>query len=76
MRPDKPPEGWHDFVCTYNHNGKPFGITVRATSFEDAKARLWAMQYGTVDGILGGEIPAFPTASLWVRLICWWKNLF
>lgn len=46
------------FVCSYKYRGLDWDISVVATSFEDAQARLRAMgTSGVVDGILYAEIP-------------------
>ena len=50
------------FTCSYRHAGKTWSVDFPATSFEDAKARLSAMHFGKVDGVLMATIPAGPGA--------------
>lgn len=65
-----------EFVCSYPFEGGSFKFSIFATGFDDAEARLRAIQnYGTLDGQLMGRIPAVPGAGLYVRLKCWWENL-
>ena len=73
--PDK--DGFQTHLLSYPYQGGQWGFELRATSQEDAEARIAAMHnYGQYDGILMGEIPAgIPGAGLWVRFICWWRTL-
>lgn len=64
------------YVCEYDHEGERYAFRIVGTSFEDAHARLQAIRVsGKVDGVLMGEIPAFPGAGLWARFLVWWNNL-
>lgn len=67
---------YQDFACEYQHEQSKWGITVRATSFEDARKRLRAM--GTTGQVLGNnviEVPALPGVGLFVRAWCAVGNL-
>ena len=46
------------FTCSYRHQGKEWSVDFPAVSFADAKARLSAMHFGKVDGIVVATIPA------------------
>ncbi len=73
-------DGFKTFLANYNYAGRNWCIDFPAESFEDAEARLKAMTWGKIDGILMAEIPVSPVTStaggLIVRLICWAKNAF
>jgi hypothetical protein len=43
-------EKWTDYACEYNYDGKRWGFSVCATSWDDARARLKAMGMGQVVG--------------------------
>ena len=73
---DKPPKGWSDFACSYGHGKKQYCLNIRATSFEDAEARLRAIgAWGKVDGELMETIPAHPGGGSLVKLYVWVRNL-
>ena len=73
---DKPPKGWMDFACSYGYDKKRWCLTIRATSFEDAEARLHAIgAWGKVDGGPMYEIPAHPGVGSLVKLYIWARNL-
>lgn len=65
------------FTSSYEHEGSQYVFELRADSFEDAHARLQAIRMsGRVDGVIAMTIPAsVPGAGLFVRLLCWFKNL-
>lgn len=44
------PDKWSDYACEYNYEGKRWGFSVRATSWNDARARVKAMGMGQVVG--------------------------
>lgn len=43
-------EKWTDYACEYGYDGKRWGFTVCATSWDDARARVKAMGMGQVVG--------------------------
>lgn len=51
------PNEYKPFVCSYPYAGSRWSVTLYARSFEDAAARLSALQMGQVDGVLVTEIP-------------------
>lgn len=65
---------YRPYLCEYQHDGSLWSITVQATSFEDAKARLQQMYYGRVLGTLEATIPAVAGAGCFVRALCWLRN--
>ena len=46
------------FVFTYEFDGSRWGGEVWASTLEEAEMKLKAMGRGTIDGLLGGKIPA------------------
>jgi hypothetical protein len=67
---------YRPFTCSYRHKGSEWTIKIMAEDFADAEARLAAIHFATVDGEVFDEIPWSPTAGLYVRLLCWWRNRF
>ena len=61
------------FECSYRYKGKFWALRIKATSFEDAKARLSAISFATVDGVDPIDIPVYmgPLA----KVLCWLRNL-
>lgn len=51
---------FRDYECTYSYDGTDWGIVVRATSVEDAQARLRRMAWGRVEGVIALKIWAGP----------------
>ena len=64
------------FTCSYRYDGKEWSVDFPATSFADAEARLSALHFGRVDGILRGTIPAYPGVGVYVRVMTWLRNAF
>ena len=62
------------FTCSYTYQGQKWGLDIYATSFEDAEARLSAIHFGTVDGVVEATIPAYPGAGVYVRAVTWLQN--
>ena len=70
-------DNWPTFVCTYRYKGAEWGFQIVAENVNDARERMAALgQWGKVDGILYGEIPANPVTSLYVRALTLARNLF
>lgn len=75
MSDRKPP-----FAVDYNHNGKTYRLTLWAESWDDAQNRLRSI--GGNGRVVGSDVQQFrpngltlPITVLWVRLVCWWRNL-
>ena len=64
------------FTCSYRHQGREWGVYLYATDFNDAKARLSAIHFGTVDGVVDQVIPAYPGVMSYIRFKVWLTNLF
>ena len=76
---DDQPDGWPTFCCTYNYDGKKWGIDVVAPDLEDAYRRLYYIGHGTIDGELMARIPASSLGGEAIgtplmRLACWFGN--
>ena len=62
-----------DYVVEYGYQGARWGATIKATSHEDAEARIRAMgAFGQISGELVATMPA--VSGPLVRLIVWWRN--
>lgn len=64
-----------DYIIDYPFQGARWGATIKAASFDEAKARIEAMgAFGRVQGELMATIPGAlgPLAWLWV----WLGNFF
>ncbi len=68
-------EEYKTFICSYRYAGKEWTVDFPATSFEDAEARLSAMHFGKVNGILMATIPAGPGVGFVVRAVTWLRNM-
>ncbi len=62
------------FLFSYSFYGERYGFEVPAESLQEAQHRIGAMQLARYDGELQAEIPAYPGASILVRLVTWWRN--
>ena len=45
------------YLCEYRFEGETWSVEIPATSFEEAKLRMGALQHGNVAGVLMGSIP-------------------
>ena len=80
MTPPSENEEFKMFTCSYRYKGAKWAVDFPATSFEDARARLSALHFGTVDGILVCDpIPAqvgpVKTGFL-IKAAVWIRNFF
>lgn len=62
------------YTCSYRFEGGEWGFTIKARSFEEARERVKAMVWASVDGELHAVIPAVPGAGWLVRFLCWWRD--
>lgn len=63
-------DGFRDFLFTYRHDGAEWGIQIRATSAEDAMARLQSLAWAKYNGEVIATIPIVPRALLhWIGRI-------
>lgn len=66
-----------EYVVHYGYEGHQWGFVVKATSPEDAEARLKAIgAWGKVDGELVMTIPGGFGSGAFVRAVVWVRNLF
>lgn len=52
------PQDFKTYLFSYNHAGKAWGLQIRATSPEDAKARIAKLAWASYDGEVVARIPA------------------
>lgn len=65
----KQPEGepWKVYLCDYQYEGYTWSVEIPATSFDDARKRLQAMQQGEIVGEL--KLSVFiPISQGWLEL--------
>ena len=72
----RPDEQFKMFTCSYRYDGKEWSVDFPATSFADAEARLSALHFGKVDGVLTDTIPAGLGVGIFVRVMTWLRNAF
>jgi hypothetical protein len=56
---------------SYRHDGKLWALDIRASSPEDARARIGKLTYATYDGVVVARLPValspIGVAAVWVR---------
>lgn len=65
-------EKYETYLCEYRYKGEAWGFQIQATSQEDAEARLKAMGWAKVNGMVGFTIPGWApmwAVSLFVRIL-------
>lgn len=63
-------DGFQTYEIEYGYNGKRWSLQIRAQSFEDAEARLRALSFGKVCGLLVSEVYIpLPSKSAVIRLV-------
>lgn len=67
-------EEYKTYICNYRFDGGEWGFTIKARSFEEAKQRIKAMVWASVEGEVGAIIPAAPGVGFLVRAYCWLLN--
>jgi hypothetical protein len=65
---------FNTYLFEYSYKGKRWDIDIKATSPEDAIARLHALANASYLGLLQGTVPA--KFGMFVRLACWLRNNF
>jgi hypothetical protein len=60
------------FLFSYRHAGAEWNLEIRATSEEDARARIDRLQYATYEGELVAKVPA--AAGLLARAYVFVRN--
>jgi hypothetical protein len=66
---------YKDFLCEYPFEGATWSFVIKARSHAEAWSRLERMPWATVKGEIGAVIPATPGAGIFVRALCWFRNL-
>lgn len=64
-----------EFLFEYRFAGAVWSITIHATDPAEASEKIKAAGMARYHGEIFAKIPAaVPGSSLWIRLLCWWKN--
>ncbi len=63
---------YRQFLLEYFHDGAWWTVTIHATSFEDAQARVEQLRYAKVLGTVEMKVPA--KFGLFARMACWLQN--
>lgn len=66
---------WWDFLYEYDMDGASFGFTVRATSREDAEARMRKIALARFVGQADGLPVPMSRGGFLVPLVVWLRNL-
>lgn len=63
------PTDFETYLFRYRHDGKEWGFEIKATSLDDAKARLSRMTFARYEGVLkmSIEIPERVPGSGWIK---------
>ena len=65
------------YLVEYEHQGGRCDVDLWAESYDDAHARMQAIrESGKIIGRLERRLPALPGIGLYVRFVCWWRNLW
>jgi hypothetical protein len=64
-----------DYLFEYPYQGSRWGLTIRATSREDAQARFKALAWGEFKGGPCETLSAASPRGWFVPLIVWWRNM-
>jgi hypothetical protein len=62
------------YIIEYPYGREQWAVLIYAESFEDAEARLKAMGWGKVKGVVVGKVPHH--FGWVVRIYAWVQNLF
>ena len=62
------------FLFSYSHAGSQYSLEIPAYTAEEARERVAKLAYAKYDGELAYKIPAITGASVFVRLLTWFKN--
>ena len=66
---------WKTYACRYYHNGKWWGLDLRAEDDDDADARVRKLGNLQLLGEVKVSLPATPGAGLAVRVLTAFRNL-
>jgi len=69
-------EEWKTFACRYYHDGKWWALDLVAQSHDDAQARVKKLGNLQLLGEVKIQIPAWPGAGLFARLLVSSRNAF
>lgn len=67
-----PDDDFKTYLFEYDHDGSRWSFEIKATSVEDAEARVQRLPWARYVGELQGILPA-PLGFV-ARLLCWWRN--
>lgn len=68
-------DNFKDYLVEYQFQGVRWGATIKATSFDEAKARIEAMgAFGRIKGELVATIPGALGPFVWLTV--WLRNFF
>lgn len=66
-------DGYKTYTCSYRFDDGTWGFEIKARSFEEARERVKAMVWASVDGELMAKIPV-PCGRLIERVVAWWRS--
>lgn len=65
--------GYKTYICSYRFDDGQWGFEIKARSFEEARERVKAMVWASVDGEVVTKIPVLGGGVL-LRFIQWWRR--
>lgn len=66
-------DGYKTYICSYRFEDGTWGFEIRARSFAEARERVKAMVWASVDGEIAMTIPV-PGGHMVERLVSWWRG--
>ena len=71
----QPPEANREFLFNYRFGGNEWGVTIFASSPDEAKEKIKAVAWARYEGELGMRIPvALGAFGILPSFICWLRN--
>lgn len=72
---------WRLYIVDFRHDGKTYSFRIYGLDEQGAERRLRSIKGNAeIIGELGGEIAVndstAPFVGIWVKAICWWRNLW
>lgn len=69
-------EKWFKYFADFQHDGKTFSFDFYARDNDEAIEMLRSIRTTAIEcNQISGEIPAYPGVGIWIKTLCWWRNL-
>jgi hypothetical protein len=67
-------EKFASYLFEYTHDGQTWGFEIKASSVEDAQARVESIAHADYLGVIHMRVPV--ELGIVARLTCWLRNFF